>query len=766
MTSIKNIIYFLAIMVLLYACSSTKHLKPGEILYTGAEVRLNPDTAPKYKGQKDFQIALMERTRPKPNKSILGFRNKLFFYNLAGEPKKDKGFRYWMRNKLGEPPVLLNQVNTNTNVNILNSYMLSKGFLQTEGKGEKVAKGKKGKAVYTIMSGHRYKIRDVSFPKEGSSKLFRLIQESAAKTLLKKGNYYDLDVFKLERERIDEILKQNGYYYFNPDFILLQVDSTIGNNEVNIYLKVKDNTPYAAMHPYYIRNINIFPNYTLNRDSVNRRSSPVSYKDFNIYDPLNRYKPQLFENLVFFEKGEKYNRTDHSLSLNRLVSIGTFKFVKAEFKPLDTLRSDSMDLDFLLTSLKRKALTLDVTGTSKSNNFVGSQLKITYTNRNVFKGAEQLKISASGGFETQVGGQAGGVNSNSLGLDASLIFPRIVLPIFNIKNYTAYVPKTHVTIGGQRLQRSKFYTLVSGKFEFGYLWKGNQFSEHQLNPISINYIKTTNTTDSFNRMLEQIPSLKKNFENQFIIGTNYTYTYTNQMQDARRNNFLFIANAESAGNLINLFLSENDAGQKTLFNAATNQFIRLEGDFRDYYKLNNRGLIWANRLNIGIGIPYGNSTALPYVRQFFAGGSNDIRAFRARSLGPGGFYAQTNSGSRLFLEQGGDVKVMLNSELRAKLFSVLQGAVFIDAGNIWLSREDADRPGAKFSFGNMFNQMAVGGGVGLRVDASIFVIRFDLAMPLRKPYLENKWVLDQINFGNSQWRKDNLILNIGIGYPF
>lgn len=570
---------------------------------------------------------------------------------------------------------------------------------------------------------------------------------------------------KEERERIDNLLKERGYFYFNPDFLLFRADSTIGSNQVNLDLTIKNNTPLEALHPYYIRNIDIYPNYSLRRDSFIRKATPVVFKDYTIYDPARLYKPALFEHLIFFQKGARYNRTDHSLSLNRLVNIGTFRFVKAEFNPVDSVPgNDQLDLNFLLTSSKKNALSLSLTGTSKSNNFVGSEVKITHTNKNLFHGAEQLNLSLSGGFEKQFSGQPSGSASYSLGAQARLTVPRFVF--FNAGTHNAYVPKTHFTIGSQLLNRSNYYTLLSGQGEIGYIWKGNEFNEHTLNPISISYIRTANTTDSFHRMLEQVPSLRNNFENQFIIGSNYTFTYTNQMQTARRNNFLFTGTAETAGNLINAFLKKDSDGVKRLFNTATNQFIRLEADFRDYYKI-NKGLIWANRVNIGYGIPYGNSSSLPYVRQFFAGGSNDIRAFRSRSLGPGTFNINAN-GLNLFADQGGDIKVMLNTELRAKLFSVIQGAAFIDAGNIWLAKEDTSRPGGQFRFSNVFSQMAVGGGLGLRVDAKIFIVRFDLATPFRKPYLPagQRWVFDQINFGDSKWRKQNLIFNIGIGYPF
>ena len=763
-----NILLLITSVLLLGACSSTKYLKPGEVLYTGADVKINPDSAKKVKGEKDLRETLTGLTRPVPNKTFLGIRYKLFFYNLAGEPKKEKGFRHWLRNKLGEPPVLMNQVDINSNVRVLQSYLMSKGYLQAYGDGEKVVKDKKGKAVYRMFTHERYTINNITFPVVDTNyEITSIINDKNDKTLLKKDKFYDLDVFKAERVRIDNDLKESGYYYFSPDYILMQVDSTVGNYQVDVYLKLKDETPMAALKPYYIRNINIYPNYTLDRDSVIRIGEPVQFKDFSIYDPYNTYKPRLFERLIFFEKGEKYNRKDHALSLNRLVNIGTFKFVKAEFTPLDTLSSNNMDVDFILTSLKRKALTFEVAGISKSNNFVGSEVKLSHINRNTFKGAEQLRITLSGGFEKQVSGQHGNANSYSLGAEARLTFPRFVFPIWDFDSYNAFVPKTHITIGAQMMNRARYYTLLSGTGEFGYIWKGNQYNEHEFNPLSISYIKTTNTTDSFARMLERLPMLKRNFENQFIIGTNYTYTYTNQFQDYRRNNILFIGSAESAGNLINLFLPTDADGKKRLFNTVTNQYLRLEADFRDYYKLKRNKTTLAGRMNIGYGIPHGNSENLPYVRQFFAGGGNDIRAFRARSLGPGTFNVNRDT-LQLFADQGGDIKFLTSAELRAKIYRFIHGAVFLDAGNIWLAREDSTRPGGKFNFGRAFSEIAVGGGVGLRIDVNILVVRADLAMPLRKPYepAGSRWVFNQIKFGDPQWRRDNLILNLGIGYPF
>ncbi|QDW26385.1 BamA/TamA family outer membrane protein [Pedobacter sp. KBS0701] len=767
---IRPILFVLACLVWA-ACSSTKSLKPGQHLYTGAEVKINADSSGKIDDEKQVKRDLESKTRPRPNKSILGVKYKLGIYNLAGEPKKPKGFRNWLR-KQGEPPVLVSEVKLKYNNDVLTSYLISEGYLQATVTGDTVVKDKKGKAVYTAETGNRYKINKVTFPPD-SGILTKIINQNKDKTLLKVGDYYDLDNYKNERIRIDNDLKEQGYFYFSPDYLIMQIDSTIGKNLVNVTVKVKDIAPDAGLKPYTIRNINIYPSYSLRRDTILRKLKPLEYHDFSIYDDRNTFKPKLFDRLVFFQKGEPYNRKDHNQSLNRMVNVGAFRDVRAEFLPVDSFKNNELDLNIYLTPLKKNSLSFSVTGTSKSNNFVGSEVKVTQTTRNLFRNAEQLDISVSGGFETQTKGTSLGRNSLSLTAEGKLTFPRFIVPFYKPNSTNAFIPKTIATLSYQMLNRGSEYTLHAVKGEYGYNFRENQYKEHNFNPISISYVSTTFPSDTTEqRIYAQNPLLRTTLEKQFIIGSSYNFTYTNQMETKRRNNIYFYGGLETGGNVWGLFTPTNDKGQKTFLNKPLTQFIRAEADLRDFYKI-NRNLIWANRLNLGYGYAYGNSTSLPFVRQFFAGGSNDIRAFPARTLGPGTYKVPDTA---LFADQGGDIKLMLNSELRFKIVSVLYGALFVDAGNIWLRKEDLGEPGkpetarlgSGFKLSNAFDQLAVGTGAGLRVDATIFVVRLDVAFPVRKPYLPEgqRWVFDDIAFGNKDWRRQNLIFNIGIGYPF
>ncbi|MDQ7949853.1 MAG: BamA/TamA family outer membrane protein, partial [Pedobacter sp.] len=429
---------------------------------------------------------------------------------------------------------------------------------------------------------------------------------------------------------------------------------------------------------------------------------------------------------------------------------------------------------YQLTPYQRKSIRAEVTARSNSANFNGSEFTLSWRNRNTFRGAELLTVSAYVSTDVQVSAASKSFNNIfRYGAEANLSIPRFISP-FKLRSSSAFVPRTRIQLGYDFLNRPQNYTLTSFRTSLGYNWKENARKEHNLNPISINLVQPSDRDSAaLEALFKKTPGLENTLEEQFIIGSNYNFTYSNQMEDRRRNTTYFFGGVETGGNLWGAFVSKNADGKRTLFGVPLTQFIRFETDLRNYHKINTNGLVWANRLNLGYGYAYGNSTSLPFVRQFFAGGSNDIRAFRARSLGPGTYEVDQ---TQTFADQGGDIKIMLNSELRFKIAGPLQGALFVDAGNIWLRKEDmgkpgvpgSARPGSGFKLSRALSELAVGTGAGVRIDAQIFVIRLDGAFPIRKPYLPKgqRWVLDDVDFGSKTWRKENFILNIGIGYPF
>ena len=767
MSKKRRIYIYPALLVLICSCSNLKYLPAGEALYTGAKVKLKAN-GPTDKKIKDIREELEDLTRPKPNKKILGLRVRLWIYNIAGHPKKETSLFGKLKYKTGEPPVLLSDVNLDHNIKVLASNLQNRGFLQAAVTGDTVVKNRKATAIYTAEAGMQYKIKNVSFEKD-SSLLSKTIVQSSATSFLTPGKPYNLDVIRAERDRIDGFLKEKGFYYFNPDFLYISVDSSIGNHEVNLAVNTKPIIPVQAKNTYVINDIFIFSNYRLTSaatDTIKRQA--VAYKGYQIIDKQHLYKPQMFDRMMLFRPGDTYKRSSHNLTLNRLITLGLFKFVKNRFEMAPQQDTPKLNTYYYLTPMPKKSLRSELNGSTKSNNLTGSQISVSWRNRNTFKAGELLSITALGGFEVQYSGQYAGFNTYRGGLEASLAIPRFVVPFFNFNTRGGFVPKTNIMLGYDLLTKQKLYTLNSFRATYGYSWKENVQKEHQFNPVSINYVQPVNVTAIYRAAIDTNPTLQKAIDKQFILGSTYSYTYNPLTGNGPQTGLYFNGNIDVSGNIAGLLsgASIKNGKEVTIFNAAFSQYLRGDVDLR-YYLKSGPNSVWANRLIVGLGYPYGNSSSLPFIKQFFIGGNNSIRAFRSRSLGPGTYLAAKDTITKFFPDQSGDIKLEINTEYRMKLVSVVNGAVFVDAGNIWLYNKDTLKPGAEFT-NKFMSQLAVGAGVGLRVDVSFLVLRLDVAFPLRKPWLPDgqRWVIDQIDFASGTWRKNNLVLNIAIGYPF
>lgn len=760
------------------SCSNTKFLKDGQLLYTGAEVKIESDSLTK-KEKSALESALEENLTPKPNSSFLGLRPKLYAYNASKEPKKEKGLRYWLKYKFGEEPVLLGDVDREFNKDIIVNYSENKGYFNAKAKYDTVSKNKKAQVIYTLNPGGRYLISNVKFPAD-SSLINSEIQILKEKTLLKAGNPFDLDVIKAERQRIDDGLKDKGFYYFNPDNIIVQADSTVSkNHKVEMIVKLKDNTPKLATELFTIDKVVVFPNYNLRDAKKGLYNIPMSedslkgyeYNDIYVVDPKKKFKPRMFDRALYFDKGDIYNRKDHNLSLNRLISLGVFKFVKNEFVVSDSL-NHKFDAYYVLTPRELQSLRLEALGRTNSANYAGSELNLNWTQRNFFRGAEQFKASVYGAFDVQIGGPAEAENIFRAGANAQLSIPRIVAP-FRFNSSSAFVPRTNIKLGYEFQNRTTLYSLNTFNATFGYQWKENVRKEHELNVIDVSLIRPADVTPKFLLQSADNPYLRRITEQQLIFGPTYSYTYSTTMLP-QKNTFYYKGMLDLAGNITGLVTGANvkEGKEKNIFGVPFSQYAKIENDVRFYHKFTEKTSL-ATRFIAGVALPYGNSEHIPFSRQFFVGGSNSIRAFRARTLGPGSYDPRIGESTRANFDQAGDVKLELNAEYRANLYKFLNVAAFVDAGNIWLINDEFNdagentRPGGKFSK-DFLSEVAVGAGVGLRLDFSILILRLDLAMPLRVPYYEkgDRWVLDRVKFGEGSWRRDNLILNIAIGYPF
>lgn len=748
--------------MMLLACNTTKHVPQGDYLYTGAHWKY--DSA---KVDKDAREDLESIVRPKPNSAFLGIPFKLWLLNLFPHAKSGKGFMHKFFNSITEEPVLLSQVNTFSVNKNLKNHLFDHGYFQgvVNAEMEKDEKTRKAKVKYIVKPGKRYRIREIYYPQD-SLPLSKLFREASKETILARNDFLNLETLETERMRIDDFVKKKGYFFFQPDHILFRVDS-LHDGFADLYYTVKKETPEAARETWTINDIKIYGNYNIAKDSVVTKQKGKREKSFTLIDNQNKYRSMVYDQAIVMKEGQLYNKELHGLSIERLMNLNTFRFTKFVFFPDTSTGRNLLNTRLYVTPLKKRTLQLEASANTKTGNFVGSELNIKWRNVNLFKGAEILDLRIGAGFDLQLGGKSvQNANAYTLQSEATLTIPRIVPHFWVRTGLNSYLPKTGINLGLEYIQRPGLYTQRSAKIALEYTWKFKKTIEHTLRPIRIQGYDPSNITPTFDSILNEDVTLKASFEKQLIIGSQYQFFYNNTFEAKQKFTYAMRFNAATSGNLFNLLspAKVDTPGAVKFLNIPVTQFIKLEADLRGYLKL-GKNLVWANRVIGGIALAYKNSAIAPYAEQFFAGGSSSIRAFRIRTLGPGSYYQPNQAYAA---NESGDIKVELNTELRYSLGKYLRFAAFTDAGNIWLRKEPADKPGSGFSKGDLFREMAVGSGLGLRLDFSILLLRFDLAMPLRKPWLPDgqRWVLGDIDLGSKTWRKENLILNIGVGYPF
>ena len=463
--------YFLLILSFIWAgCSTTSHVPANDKLYTGATVIVKGPSSLTARQKKQLRQDLSGLTRPKPNSRLLGIPFKLMFYNMFYHAKK--GLFKNLRNSLGQPPVLLSQLDLEQNTKVLQSYMINKGYFLAQVTGDTVIRRKKASAKYTAEAGDQYKINSVHFPAD-SDALCLAIAKTASNTLLKKGAPFDLDVIKGERTRIDAILKEEGFYFFSPDYLLIKTDSAIGNHLVDMYLTIKPETQKQSEQVFKIKDVYIYGNYSLNsarRDTL--KANDTLFKGYHIIDPKKKFKPFVYAEAMQFKAGDIYNRTAHNQTLNRLINLNTFKFVKNRFE-VAAADSPRLDAYYYLTPMPSKSLRAEITTITRSNNLNGNQLNLSWQHRNMFKSAMQANVTAYIGTDVQFSGAFSGYNTYRTGVQADFAIPLFVVPFQTLHYKSPYAPRTTIRLGYDILQRNRLYTLNSYRFEYGYTWKKN-----------------------------------------------------------------------------------------------------------------------------------------------------------------------------------------------------------------------------------------------------------------------------------------------------
>ncbi len=738
------------------SCSVEKYIPENERLYTGATIEIESDSV--IKNESGLKTELESVLRPDPNAKFLGMYPGLYYHYKSQKEKPGFIVRF-LNKKIGEEPVYQSDVKEFEIEDLLRNRLENRGFFYSvaSSRFRESEKNKTASITYTVdvpqpYRLNKYKLDTLSPP------IYKEMVSSVRSSKIAEGQRFDLSALKLERERIDSELKRKGYYNFNPAFIIFEADTNqYKNKRFDLFLRLKKDVPKKAIVPYRISKINVYPDYDVDVDSTS--GNEERYNEKSYYQEEEFFKKKFLDPFITLDEGDYYDPDTSRNTARRLSTIGAYKFVNIQYKERDTLVNDSVGLleaNIYLSPLNRRAIRAEIQAVTKSNNFAGPGLALTYSNRNLFRGGETLNISGTVGYEVQLGGGRN-LSSLDLGISSDLIFPRVLFPVAINTDFFKYnIPKTVTGVSANYLNRTQLYTLLSGSAKFGYVWDANKYVTHTINPISVSYTNLSNTTEAFEDILDQNAFLQRSFDQQFIAGLTYSFTYNGMVSTTRNHQVFLNSTFDIAGNTVSLF-SQESAGTtgETFLGLEYAQYAKLDADFRYHFNFGKEQKI-AMRLFGGYGYAYGNSEVLPFVKQYYSGGPYSVRAFRIRSLGPGTSGGNTDDQGNFF-DQIGNIRLEANAEYRFPIFSYLKGAFFIDAGNIWNSKDNLQLEGDEFT-SDFLNQLGIGAGFGLRIDVQGFVIRFDLAAPLHDPSLPmgERW----------DFRYDEPLLNFAIGYPF
>ena len=757
---------------MLYSCGIEKYIPEGELLYTGAE--LNIETESKVDDIKVVKTTLNNLIEPNPNTRFLGMKPALFFHYKAQREKP--GFIYKFLNKsFGEQPVYFSDVNTEHVEELILNRLDNNGFFYSRSDSETVIDGNFASVKYSVNLPEPYVLENYRLESD-SLPIYKEIQKMLPETTLVKGDRFDLDLLKAERVRLNNGLKQRGYYNSQENLLIFESDTNqYKNRKFDLFLRLKKDVPARASIPYTVDSITVYPNYSIEGDTLALNQNNVTQIDSIDFVQNELYfKPKLLESYLLFNEGNLYDANTSKQTSNRLSALGSYKYVNIQYTELDTTATDgdagSLATSIYLAPLTKRSIRAELQAVTKSNGFTGPGILLTHSNRNVFNGGETFSISANFSYESQLSsGSNSSLSSIAAGISADFVIPRSIP--FSPSRFKYAVPKTKISLGVDFLKRSQLFTLNSVNASFGYTWKENSYVYHQFDPISINYSRLSNVTDDFQTILDDNPFLNRSFEQRFIAGLLYSFTYDEVSNLDKETPIYFTTNFDLAGNMLD-FVS---GGSGTIFGSEYAQYAKLDADVRLYLRWKKERTL-VSRIYAGWGVPYGNSQTLPFIKQFYSGGPYSVRAFNIRSLGPGNFNAASENATTDYFDQSGNLKFEANVEYRFPLFSYLKGAFFVDAGNVWLTGDyseiEEDQLNSSFSQTlftdgkfekDWLKEVAAGVGFGLRLDIQNFVIRLDVASPFRVPYLpeNNRWNVPF--FGNID---NNMTLNFAIGYPF
>ncbi|MCQ2314215.1 MAG: BamA/TamA family outer membrane protein [Bacteroidales bacterium] len=765
MKTIAKIAFVVLILTALQSCLVRSHIPEGKTLLLGNVVYSD---SLKHK----YSDAEIENNIIQTNyRHLFRIMPRLWLYykteNKTGKLGK------WFHNNVAKPPVYLDETMARKSVIQMEKYLFNVGYFGAKVETDVVTHKKYSWMYYKVIQPKPYTIKEKKF-NIADTALAQCVNSFADELILNVGDNYDAYQIDKERTLISEKIRDNGYYFFAKEYIYYEVDTALNSHQVNMTIRIDNpkNEVTGITEPhkkYEINDVFIYPRYDPIRFDISQCDTILheiningqKYIHYFVFHKNPRMRLNAFNRLIQIHKGDLFSLTKTSQTYKSLNNLKIYSLNKISFDTVTCADGKTrLNCNIALQRGKTHYYSLQVEGTNSGGD-LGILGSLSYGNKNIFRGGEILNVKLKGELQGQHVMKDGAkeiFNSYQTGVEANVIFPRLVSP-FPLRSFSKeYQPKTTVAIGYNRLVRT-YYDRELFTIRFGYDWMVNDKVQHIFSPIDQNYV-LINPTNEFQKILDKETNqrIKDQYTSHFLFGLSYTFIFSNQNIKNLSDFFYFKADLQTSGNLLSAFNSvlQKNEGYYKIFDIRYAQYIRFSFDFRQYH-LVTKSQSLVVRLMAGIGLPYGNSYDMPFEKAFSAGGANGMRGWVFRSLGPGAF----RNTEKINIERIGDVQLEANIEYRFPIYNFIKGALFADAGNIWLLKSNETFKDGEFHFNKFYKQLGIDGGLGLRFDASLFILRLDFALPLCDPEKEgsDKWRFSKLQFSD-------FVMNIGIGYPF
>lgn len=678
-----------SILLLTTACSTGKYVQEGEYILDKVAV---------VSDQSDYNASPLSQ--------------------YVRQKEKPKLFSLF-RNPFSRKPVIYDTLQARLSCQDLMTAMQNEGYMNAGVSLYTETKGKKLKATYLLHPGQPFLIGKVNYDIQDEGILQLLHLDQPANQQIKPGMRFTVETLDNERKRIAGLLSDNGYFRFNKDFIHFAADTIMGRKDIALTLQLRkykpnNNSPEVDHTCYLIRDVLFQSN---DSDRIHLRK-------------------QVLLNATAIKERRPYDASALQRTYNNFARLQAVKYTNIKFAEVPD--TNLLDCHIQISTNKPSTISFQPEGTNTAGD-LGAAASITYTNRNLFHGSEQLSIEFRGAYEAITGLEGyQDQNYTEFSVETKLVFPRFLAPFLSKSFRRRQTASSEWAVSWDFQNRPEFHRRVFSS-AWRYRWSepkhhlNYRFDLLDLNYVYMPWISSTFKRDYLDNAENRNAILRYNYEDIFIMKTGFTVSYTDGVDAVR-------ANFESAGNLLNgvskgFGFKTNSQGQHTLFNIAYAQYVKFDFDYTHLFQFDKRNAL-ALHAGLGVAYPYGNSTVLPFEKRYFSGGANSVRGWSVRELGPGKF--KGTDGRIDFINQTGDVKLDLNAEYRSSLFWKLQGALFIDAGNIWTLRNYAEQPGGQFKFTEFYKQIAASYGMGLRLNFDYFILRFDVGMKAINPAYESE----------------------------